>query len=324
MGENVSSVATVEKPEKPAFPENKLLIWILELRAPFFTAAVLPVIIGAAFVYWAYGAFDLVLTLVTIAGTVSLHAGTNMINDYFDFKSEDDIRNRARTPFNGGSPFLVEGILQPRQVFIAALIAFGIGGMIGLYLALTINWLILPLGILGGLLGFLYVAPKVNLAGRGLGEIAVGLGFGPLMVLGSVIVFTGKVDLVSFLAGIPIGLLIMLVLYINQFPDMEADASVGKNHWVVRLGRKKASLGYPLILAGTYLFVATAIVANWIPILSLLILLTIPIAIKASKIVLTNYDNVRALVPAQAMTIQIHLIGGLLFSLGIVLSAFIY
>lgn len=323
MSENVLSVSKDET-KKPTLPTNKILIWILELRAPFFTAAVLPVIIGAAFVYWAYGLFDLGLILITVAGTVSLHAGTNMINDYFDFKSGDDSRNQARTPFNGGSPFLVEGVLKPKHVLIASLLAFGIGGAIGLYLSWAINWLILPLGIFGGLLGFLYVAPKVNLAGRGVGEIAVGLGFGPLMVLGTVIVLTGKVDLISFLAGIPIGLLIMLVLYINQFPDMEADASVGKNHWVVRLGRKKASIGYPITLAATYLFVILAIAAGWMPWPTVLILVTIPLAVKATRIVMKNYDNVRALVPAQAMTIQIHLLGGLLLSAGMALNGYFF
>jgi 1,4-dihydroxy-2-naphthoate octaprenyltransferase len=278
------------------------------------------VLIGAAFVFWETETFDLALVLITLAGTVSLHAGTNMINDYFDYKSGDDARNQARTPFNGGSPFLIEGILRPTSVLAAALAAFAIGGLIGLYLAWTISWWILPIGIIGGLLGLLYVAPKVNLAGRGVGEIAVGLGFGPLMVMGTYLVLTGEVGWVSFLAGLPIGFLITLVLYINQFPDMEADASVGKNHWVVRLGRKKASIGYPIILGVTYAFIVLVIPLGILPLSSVLFLVTIPLAIKASRIVLKNPENVRALIPAQALTIQIHLLGGLLLTVGIVLS----
>ena len=300
---------------------GKAKIWFLELRAPFFTAAILPVLIGAAFVFWETETFNLALTLITLAGTVSLHAGTNMINDYFDYRSGDDARNQARTPFNGGSPFLIEGILKPRSVLAAALAAFAIGGLIGLYLAWTITWWILLIGIAGGLLGLLYVAPKVNLAGRGVGEIAVGLGFGPLMVMGTYLVLTGDVSWISFLAGLPIGFLILLVLYINQFPDMEADASVGKNHWVVRLGRRRARIGYPVILAITYAFILLAIPFGILPVLSLLFLVTIPLALKASKIVLNNFENVRALIPAQALTIQIHLIGGLLITGGIFLSA---
>jgi 1,4-dihydroxy-2-naphthoate octaprenyltransferase len=303
---------------------GKAKIWFLELRAPFFTAAILPVLIGAAFVFWEKEAFNLALVLITLAGTVSLHAGTNMINDYFDYKSGDDARNQARTPFNGGSPFLIEGVLKPKSVLAAALAAFGVGGLIGLYLAWTITWWILPLGVIGGLLGLLYVAPKVNLAGRGVGEIAVGLGFGPLMTMGTYLVLTGDISWISFLIGLPIGFLILLVLYINQFPDMEADASVGKDHWVVRLGRKKARMGYPLILAITYAFAVMLISFGVMPILSLIVLLTIPLAYKASKIVLANPDNVRALIPAQALTVQIHMIGGLLLAGGIALSALLF
>jgi 1,4-dihydroxy-2-naphthoate polyprenyltransferase len=302
---------------------GKAKIWFLELRAPFFTAAVLPVLIAAAFVFWEKATFDLALVLITMAGTVSLHAGTNMINDYFDYKSGDDPRNQARTPFNGGSPFIVNGMLKPKSVLIAALLAFAIGGLIGLYLAWTITWWILPVGIIGGSLGLLYVAPKVNLAARGVGEIAVGLGFGPLMTLGTYLVLTGQASLNSFLVGLPIGFLILLVLYINQFPDMEADASVGKNHWVVRLGRRKARIGYPIILGVMFGFVALAIVIGVIPVLSLLFFLILPFAFKASKIVLANPDNVKALIPAQALTIQMHLLGGLLMTVGIALSNFL-
>jgi 1,4-dihydroxy-2-naphthoate octaprenyltransferase len=303
---------------------SKAKIWFLELRAPFFTAAILPVLIAAALVLWEKDTFDLFLILITVAGTVSLHAGTNMINDYFDYKSDDDPRNQARTPFNGGSPFIVNGMLKPKSVLAAALAAFGVGGLIGLYLAWTVTWWILPLGIVGGLLGLLYVAPKVNLAGHGVGEIAVGLGFGPLMTMGAYLVLTGGVSLNSFLVGLPIGFLILLVLYINQFPDMEADGSVGKNHWVVRLGRKKARIGYPLILAITYASAVMMIPFGVMPAISLIFLITIPLAYKASKIVLANADNVRALIPAQALTVQIHLIGGLLLAGGIALSAIIF
>lgn len=307
-----------------ASPTRKAKIWLLELRAPFFTADLVPVLFGAALAYWAKDAFDLLLLLLAMAGAMSLNAGTNMINDFFDYMNGGDVINNARSPFNGGTPFLTDGVLEPRQVLLAALIAFGIGGAIGLYLAWTISWWILPIGLAGGLLGFLYAAPKANLAGRGVGEIAVGLSFGPLAVLGTYVVLTGEVALLPFLAGIPIGLLIGLILYINQFPDMEADARVGKNHWVVRLGRKKASAGYPIILGITYGCVGVAVLLALMPPFALLFLLTIPLALKASKTVLENAEDVRALLPAQAMTIQIHLFGGLLLAAGVALSEYLH
>jgi len=302
---------------------QSLKIWLLELRAPFFTASVIPVLCGAALAWWLKDAFDLTLMLITMAGTVSLHAGTNMVNDYFDYRSGGDAINEARSPFNGGSPFLIGEVLEPKRVLVAALTCFAIGGLIGLYLAWTISWWILPVGIVGGLMAFFYTAPKINLAALGVGEIAVGLGFGPLMVLGTYIVMTGRIDLAPFLAGLPIGFLITLVLYINQFPDMEADAAVGKNHWVVRMGREKASVGYPILLGTSYGFVVVAVIVGLLPSFALLYLLTLPLALKASRIVLKNADDVQALLPAQALTIQIHLFGGLLLSAGIALSTYL-
>ena len=167
--------APLARAKGSASPAGKAKIWLLELRAPFFTADLVPVLFGAALAYWAMDAFNLFLLLLAMAGAMSLNAGTNMINDFFDYMNGGDVINNARSPFNGGTPFLTDGILEPRQVLMAALIAFGIGGTIGLYLAWTISWWILPIGVAGGLLGILYVAPKVNLAGRGVGEIAVGL-----------------------------------------------------------------------------------------------------------------------------------------------------
>ena len=300
--------------------KDKAKIWLLELRAPFFTADIVPVLFGAALVWWMVAPPNLSLVLLTMLGAILLNAGTNMINDYFDYKSGGDAINQARTPFNGGTPFLIEGILDPKKVFIAGLLCFGLGGTIGFYLAWTISWWILPIGVVGALLGYLYVAPKINLAGRGVGEIAVGLSFGPLMVLGTYIVLTGEVNMLAFIAGLPIGFLITLVLYINQFPDMEADASVGKNHWVARLGRKKASTGYPAILAATYGIVILTILLDILPVFAILFFLTIPLSLKASKIVLENAENVRALLPAQAITVNIHLFGGLLLTAGLVFS----
>jgi 1,4-dihydroxy-2-naphthoate octaprenyltransferase len=305
-------------------PPSKAKVWLLELRAPFFTAAVFPVLTAAGYIFWKEDVFNLALVLITVAGTICLHAGTNMINDYFDFKSGDDPRNKARTIFNGGAPFLVLGLLKPKSVLIASLIAFALGGLIGIYLALTVSLWVLPIGIVGGLFGLLYVAPKINLAGRGVGEIAVGLGFGPLMTMGACVVFnlSGVPDMLQFIIGLPIGFLITLVLYINQFPDMEADASVGKNHWVVRLGRKKARAGYPVILGLSYVSVVLFVLIGWMPIYALIYLLTIPLAVKASKTVLTKYEELPVLVQAQAQTIMMHLLCGLLITIGFVLAAF--
>ena len=302
---------------------TKLKIWLLELRAPFFTAALVPTLLGAAIAWEAIGTFDPLLFVLTLVGVVFAHAGTNVINDYFDFKNGTDVINKNRTPFNGGTPFLVSGILKPKEVYWGAMAFFGACAAIGLYLAYAVSYWILPLGIIGIGLGYFYTSPKLNLAAMGAGEFAIGFGFGPLIVEGAYLVQTGEPSLAAFLAGLPVAFLIGLVVFINQFPDRDADSSVGKNHWVVRMGLQKAAFWYTGLMVTTFVTVVALWMVGIYPVLSLIALVPAAVALKAIKIVLDKYSNVRELVPAQAMTIQVHLMVGLLISVGLIAAGFL-
>ncbi|UCE81167.1 MAG: 1,4-dihydroxy-2-naphthoate octaprenyltransferase [Methanobacteriota archaeon] len=297
-----------------------LKIWFLEMRAPFFTATIIPTSFGAVFAWYEGVPFNILLFLTTLLGVLFLHAGTNVVNDYFDYISGTDRVNRNRSPFNGGSPFIVEGILTPQQVYRAAIAFFAIGGILGILLAFSVSILIIPLGVLGIGLGYFYTAPKINLAAKGLGEIAVGLGFGPLVVGGAYLVQSGELVLLPFIAGLPIGLLIGLVLFINQFPDVEADGAVGKTHWVVRMGLAKASILYAAIMASTFIVIILLWIAGVYPLLSLLGLIPAAIAVKAVRTTLLQHGRPSELLPAQAMTVQIHLLVGLLIITGLIAS----
>ncbi|MGD9962369.1 MAG: prenyltransferase [Thermoplasmata archaeon] len=299
---------------------SKLKIWLLELRAPFFTASLVPTLLGAAIAWEASEAFEPLLFILTLIGVVFAHAGTNVVNDYFDYKSGTDISNKNRTPFNGGSPFLVTGALTPKEVYWGAMSFFGICGAIGLYLAYTVSYWVIPLGIIGIGLGYFYTSPRLGLAAMGVGEFAVGLGFGPLVVVGAYLVQTGELSVVPLLAGLPVAFLIGLVLFINQFPDMEADGGAGKNHWVVRMGLRKASFWYAGIMVATFATVIALWAAGIYPVWSLVALIPAAIAYRAVRTVLVKYDSFRELVPAQAMTVQVHLTVGLLISAGLIVA----
>jgi len=304
----------------PMTPKAKLKVWAREVRAPFFTAAIVPTLLGTAIAWYEEAAFNLLFFALTLAGTVLAHAGTNVVNDYFDFKSGTDRVNRNRTTFNGGSPFILEGLLTPREVYTGALVLFGACACVGFYLAYEVSYLVFVLGVIGCGFGYFYTSPKVNLAGRGLGEFAVGMGFGPIIVVGAYLVQTGVFSWTVLLEGLPVGFLIGLVLFINQFPDMEADKSVGKNHWVARMGLEAAALWYVGVVAATF----TTIVALWLagvyPLWTLVALLPALVAVKAVRIVLEKRTDVRQLVPAQAMTIQTHLLVGLLLTAGFLVA----
>lgn len=299
---------------------RKAKIWFAELRAPFFTAAIAPVLLGAAMAWHEADAFDLWLFLLTLIGAVLAHAGTNIINDYFDFKSGTDRTNLNRTVFNGGSPFLVNGLLKPREVYAGAMLCFGLCALIGIYLTLTVSYIVFVLGVIGLGFGYFYTSPKLNLASRGMGEMAIGAGFGPLIVAGTYLVQTGTFSWAAAAAGIPLGILIALVVFINQFPDMTADANAGKRHWVVRMGLDRSAVWYVVFMTAAFVSVFALWLAGIYPVLALWALLPAALSRKAVRIVLEKRRDVKNLVPAQALTIQVHLAVGILLTLGFVLA----
>ena len=305
---------------EPERPKPGLKVWFMEVRPPFFTATIVPTVFGAVFAWHETSSFDTLLFVLTLTGVLFLHAGTNVVNDYFDYRSGTDRINRNKSPFNGGSPFVVEGTLSPEAIYRAALIFFAVGAVIGLILAFWVTLMIIPLGALGICLGYFYTAPRANLAARGVGEVAVGLGFGPLVVGGAYAVQTGELAWIPFAAGAPIGLLIGLVLFINQFPDMEADGRVGKTHWVVRMGLPKATIWYIALMSAAFASIIVLWIMGVYPALALLGLIPGVIALRAGRIVLRRHSQFGELMPAQLMTIQIHMYVGILITVGMIAS----
>ena len=290
------------------------------LRTPFFTAVIVPVILGSV-IAWHHG-FDFRwgLFFLTLFGAVALHAGANTINDYFDHYSRNDELNvEYIRPFTGGSRLIQNGALTPRGMLTISVVTYIIGITIGLYLTWLRGLTILWIGLAGVACGVLYVAPGINLARRGFGEFAIALAFGLCTVNGAYYVQAQHLSLEVVLASLPVALLITLVLYINEFPDYKADMAVGKTHWVVRMGRKRAAVGYAIMMLATYvLIIVLALISGkmWI----LIGLLTLPIAVKATRNTLVNYDDVPALAGSCVGTIITHLVTGLLLTSGYVLQ----
>ncbi|MDI6807746.1 MAG: 1,4-dihydroxy-2-naphthoate octaprenyltransferase [Candidatus Eisenbacteria bacterium] len=292
-------------------------LWIAEARVPFLTASIVPVILGSAIAWTTAASFNWGVFWLTMLGGVLLHAGTNIANDYFDHKSgNDEINTEYVRPFTGGSRMIQQNLLTPRQVITGAFVCFIVGSIIGLYLAWLRGWPVLLLGAIGVFSGYFYTAPPFKLAHRGVGEIFVGMNFGILMTLGAYFVQTGSFSLSVAFAGIPVSLLIAAVLYINQFPDYNADKAVGKNHLVVRLGRERAVKGYEILMMAVYASIVIGVVGRILPVLTVLALLTFPMAMKAVGTARKHYADSAHLAPANAATVLVHLLTGLLLSLG--------
>ena len=292
-------------------------LWVVKMRAPFFTAAIVPVCLGTAIAWATVGPFNLWYFLLTLVGAICLNAGTNMTNDYFDHTwGSDDLNTEFANPFTGGSRLIQMGIVEPHVFLWQGIGFFVIGSLIGLVLLLTRGPWVLWLGLIGVFSGYFYTAPPFRLVRTGLGEVLIGLSFGPLMVLGSYYTQTQMVGWGPVIASLPVAILIALVVWINQFQDMRADAAVGKNHWVVRLGRERAATAYGLLLATVYLSLLGGVISGIVTPFALLGLLTLPMAAKAYQVAVAHYDHPQELVPANAATIRIHLLTGVLMTLG--------
>ena len=296
-------------------------LWVVKTRAPFFTASIVPILLGTLIAWARTGTFYPGYFFLTLVGGVCLHAGVNMTNDYFDHTwGSDEVNREFAAPFTGGSRLIQMGIVAPKTMLWQGLAFLLVGGLIGLFLAYTRGLVVLWLGLFGALTGYFYTAPPLRLVATGFGELFISLDFGVLMVLGAYYTQATQLSSEAAVASLPVALLIAAVLYINEFQDMKADGEVGKNQIVVRLGRRRATIGYGLLMIATYSSLILGVILASVSPLALLGLLTVPLARQAYQVAWANYDNPPSLTPANVATVKNHLFTGLLMSLGYVLE----
>jgi 1,4-dihydroxy-2-naphthoate octaprenyltransferase len=302
---------------------SKLKIWLTELRVPFLTGTIIPIVLGTIIAWTRDSIFNPTYFLLALMGGIFVHLGANTVNDYYDYKSGNDTVNKEFVrPFTGGSRTIPSGLLTPKEVFIGSVVLFALASMVGVYFTLVVGPLILVLVAVGLFSAFFYTGHPVNLVNKGFGEIAVGINFGLLMTLGSFYVQTGGLTVEPLMASIPVALLITAILYINGFQDFVADKAVGKKTWVVRLGREKASLVYAFLMLGAYVVILLGVLLNIMPENTLVAFLTIPLTVKSVQHANQFHSNPFQLVPSNALTIVVHLFTGILLWLGYLLSAF--
>jgi len=308
---------------------SHLVDWLEELRAPFFTASIVPVLLGSAVVLYEGRGLDPLLMVLTLVGVVLLHAGTNIANDYYDHTERtDDVNVGYVRPFTGGSRKIQEGRLEARAVHRAALALIAAGAVFGVVLfLLTRGPLILLFGVIGIFSGYMYSAPPLRLSSRGLGELTVGLNFGLLIVLGTYYVQTLALSWTALAVGIPMAFLITAVLHVNQFPDVKADGETGKATLVVRLGTARAVITQYMLIAGASLSIVVSVALRILPIWTLLGLMPLPLAVRslyflrAGTAAGTGKKAKAALAEACGTTVRCHLATGLLLVAGLLLSA---
>ncbi len=306
-------------------PEGKKFGYYLgAMRLPFLTASVMSALLGTAIAYNTHGVFQLGHFLLVLLGTVLVHTAANVSNDYYDHTSQNDWFNKTPTVFSGGSRYIQEKQLSPGWFLGCSLTCFALVAAIGLYL----NWatpgnVILYIGILGFFLGFFYTASPLRIGYTPLGELTILIAFGPCVAVGSFYVQTGVLTLVPLLASIPVGLLVALILYINGFQDHDADKQASKKTLIVVLGKKRAASGLGILLALYFVMIISGVAGGYFPLLSLVVFLGLPLAIKAALTVRRHYDKIKELLPANGAVIGFHAVSTLLFSIAFLVDRWV-
>lgn len=308
------SVAPAAGEPTPETLRNPFRRYLLATRPAFLTITLAGCLLGFALapaLHWGLAALTLALALLA-------HAGVNVLNDYYDHLNGTDAANTGRLfPFTGGSRFIQNRVLTPGQTLAYGLALFAAVIAGGLWLIAQSGIGLFWIGLAGLVIGWAYSAPPLKLNSRGLGELCVAAGF-LLIVAGCDFVQQGGFDPLPWIAGLPYALLVTNVLYINQFPDREADRMAGKWHWVVRLQPDEAARGYWLILALAVAALLMAVVAGVLPPLSLVSLIGVLPALKAGRLLMAHAaEPAHLLSPIQMTILAAHLqpviLAGVLF-----------
>ncbi len=299
---------------------TKVFSALVVTRAPFLSASIFPVLIAGAYVAQV-GEFSWPAFLLALVGAASVHIAANTWNDMYDWQSgADKINHDYFLPYSGGSRAIELGLITERGLMKIAVGAIAVAFACGLGLAALGSPVVLPLGLLGALAAWTYTAPPLRLiARRGLGELLIGVAFGPLLSVGAVAAVTGSIDPVAALLGIPVGLLTTAILWINEFPDAPSDALAGKTHLVVTMGTSAARWGYVVLLAVAFGTLVLLVALGALAPTALLALLTLPLAVRSTIILFREYRS-RALVRANVGTIVLQGAFGFALACGILIS----
>ena len=283
--------------------------WLRAIRLRFLLASVIAVSNGIALAFWKNKQIDLSDAILTFAGVICLHASIDLLNDYWDYKRGIDTATR-RTKFSGGTGVLPENLLKPGNVYSVGLIFLLIGTLIGMYFVVIRGIMIALLLGFAILAVYFYSTSIVNL---GLGEAFVAIK-GTLIVVGSYYVQTSSIGVGVVYVGIIMGILSASVLFVNSFPDYQADRSRGRRTLVILLGRQRAVKIFPWMILCTYVLIIAGIFLGYLKIYSIASLLSAPFAVSAIKRISKSYQDVEKLVPVMGATVAYSRVTGIVLA----------
>jgi 1,4-dihydroxy-2-naphthoate octaprenyltransferase len=288
------------------------------MRVPFLVLPPACVALGAGTAVWTSGEINILYLILALIGAVAAHISVNAFNEYFDFKSGLDQRT-VPTPFSGGSGTLAAHPEAARTALISASVALAVAAAVGIYFLAVWGPAILPLGLLGLIVIVIYTPWMTRVPFLCL--IAPGVGFGPMMTMGTDFALTGSYTWTAFIASLVPFFLLVNLLLLNQFPDVDADRSVGRRNYPMVVGRKNAAYIFAASMAGVYL----ALIAGWalglLPAWALLGLGTLPLGVITVIGAFRYADNLEKLAPYMGYNVILNIVTPILAAIGLFIAA---
>ncbi|PDV98175.1 1,4-dihydroxy-2-naphthoate polyprenyltransferase [Candidatus Chloroploca asiatica] len=292
-------------------PPGPLKVWLMAIRVPTLPAAVVPVLVGSATAF-ASGLFQPLVFLAALLASLLIQIGTNLANDYFDYKKGADTAERL-----GPTRVTQSGLVPAATVRTAMLICFGLAALCGAYLILVGGWPILLIGVLSIASGILYTGGPFPLGYNGLGDLFTFVFFGLVAVMGTDYVHTGTWGALALLASLPVAMLVTAIIVVNNLRDAPTDRKAGKRTLAVIFGERFARIEYAVLVIGAYLLVPLLWVVGGASPFVLLAWLSLPLAVPMLRLMSRGHG--RELNLALRGTGRLHMVFGLLLAVGLLL-----
>lgn len=273
-------------------------------RVPFLLLTPACVLVGVGTAMRAGAEPGATAVALLMIGALAAHVSVNTFNEYLDYRSGLDARTE-RTPFSGGSGTLLREPSLATATLIVACASLCTAGAVGLLFARRAGAAVVLFGVAGVALVLTYTPWIVRHPLACL--FAPGLGFGPVMVMGTHAALTGAVSLAAFGASLPVLFLVSNLLLLNQFPDVAADRGVGRRHLPIVIGRRRSAYVFVTMLVAAYVALLAAVARSALPQWSLLGMLTVPLGLLAAIGVLRHAEQTGRLHSAMTLNVVVSL-----------------
>jgi 1,4-dihydroxy-2-naphthoate octaprenyltransferase len=292
--------------------------WFKEAVEPSLLMSFLLVTLGTA-VAASEGYFNAFYYILAVIGVTLSQNAVNVLNDYDDYKTGVDAKT-MKTPFSGGSKYLVSGAIRPESAFSFGLASLLLAVPIGVYFVILRGVPLLAIAAIAGLSVCFYTNAFARVY---LGEFLAGLNLGPLAIIGACYVQTGTLTLGAVLVGVAPGIMIANVLFLNELPDMAADAAGGRRNLPILLGGRRAVKFYAILEAFAVAWTPAMALLGLIPVPTAIALFAAPFAGKAIRVALHNFSTVEKLIPGLGANIITAYVTIALLSVGYMISKFV-